>query len=506
MAGQVRSNVNVMLTAFFDSRGVVHYDYAPQGQTITKEHVDSLRDLCTERVSALLLLGCASVRSGLCLLATSELHEVAESVASHSPMRHVAWRDVAPLYLSSRLSELRLDRLLMSHADLRALLEAVGASLLTHLTVTKIRCMCQEDPLSSPATDRTAHGSCHEEQQRDVESLEKLVQESAGSLECLDTDFPLDVERLVASSLFPALRCLALRCLAPSRSVQHRSSLTNHELHLLLVNIPALRQLRCDVSEAIDTPLDPDVLPMLSRLEAVKVLYVASSSKYSEASFAASLERLATWCPNMCEVRIWLLTHYDRPLRGKKRRSGKRWFAFRGLGVVLKSRGPVVVRVTCVQDLVPLSRLRHLHRLTIRSIGRAGERFAEESVLQALGDAAKNIRHLKLPSEAHIRPEALSAACPALETLVAPCTFGRNKPWSAVHEDSCSSSSPHRRPSAPPLVLSSLREAKLGTFGGAIPLLPSCPELRRLTLTMPRVSAEAMAADAFDHVNELSQK
>ena len=37
-ARQVRSNVKVMLTAFFDSRGVVHHKYAPQGQTINKEY------------------------------------------------------------------------------------------------------------------------------------------------------------------------------------------------------------------------------------------------------------------------------------------------------------------------------------------------------------------------------------------------------------------------------------------------------------------------------------
>ncbi|XP_049522073.1 protein GVQW3-like [Dermacentor silvarum] len=45
-ARQVRSNVKVMLTAFFDSRGVVHHEYAPQGQTITKEYYsDVLRRL-----------------------------------------------------------------------------------------------------------------------------------------------------------------------------------------------------------------------------------------------------------------------------------------------------------------------------------------------------------------------------------------------------------------------------------------------------------------------------
>jgi Transposase. len=37
-AQQVRSYVKVMLTIFFDSRGVVHHEYAPQGQTITKEY------------------------------------------------------------------------------------------------------------------------------------------------------------------------------------------------------------------------------------------------------------------------------------------------------------------------------------------------------------------------------------------------------------------------------------------------------------------------------------
>ncbi|XP_049267279.1 protein GVQW3-like [Rhipicephalus sanguineus] len=37
-ARQVRSNVKLMLSAFFDSRGVVHHEYAPQGQTITKEY------------------------------------------------------------------------------------------------------------------------------------------------------------------------------------------------------------------------------------------------------------------------------------------------------------------------------------------------------------------------------------------------------------------------------------------------------------------------------------
>ena len=35
---QVRSNMKVMLTCFFDSRGIIHYEYAPEGQAINKEH------------------------------------------------------------------------------------------------------------------------------------------------------------------------------------------------------------------------------------------------------------------------------------------------------------------------------------------------------------------------------------------------------------------------------------------------------------------------------------
>ena len=37
-ARQVHSYVKVMLTCFFDSRGIVHHDYAPEGQTINKEY------------------------------------------------------------------------------------------------------------------------------------------------------------------------------------------------------------------------------------------------------------------------------------------------------------------------------------------------------------------------------------------------------------------------------------------------------------------------------------
>ncbi|UYV79502.1 CLCN2 [Cordylochernes scorpioides] len=37
-ARQVRSNVKVLLTVFFDCRGVVHHEFLPQGRTVNKEH------------------------------------------------------------------------------------------------------------------------------------------------------------------------------------------------------------------------------------------------------------------------------------------------------------------------------------------------------------------------------------------------------------------------------------------------------------------------------------
>ena len=37
-AREVYNNVKVMLTCFFDSRGIMHHEYAPEGQTINKEY------------------------------------------------------------------------------------------------------------------------------------------------------------------------------------------------------------------------------------------------------------------------------------------------------------------------------------------------------------------------------------------------------------------------------------------------------------------------------------
>ena len=35
---QVRSNVNVLLTVFFDCNGVVHHEFLPQGRTVNTEY------------------------------------------------------------------------------------------------------------------------------------------------------------------------------------------------------------------------------------------------------------------------------------------------------------------------------------------------------------------------------------------------------------------------------------------------------------------------------------
>ena len=53
-ARQVRSYVKVMLTVFFDSEGVAHYEFLPQGRTVNKEYylevVQSLREAVRKKI------------------------------------------------------------------------------------------------------------------------------------------------------------------------------------------------------------------------------------------------------------------------------------------------------------------------------------------------------------------------------------------------------------------------------------------------------------------------
>ena len=44
---QVWSKVKVMLTVFFNHEGIIHYEYAPDGQTVNKEYyTEVLCQLC----------------------------------------------------------------------------------------------------------------------------------------------------------------------------------------------------------------------------------------------------------------------------------------------------------------------------------------------------------------------------------------------------------------------------------------------------------------------------
>ena len=46
-ARQVRLNVKVLLTVFFDCNGVVHYEFLPQGRTASKEYyLEVMHRLC----------------------------------------------------------------------------------------------------------------------------------------------------------------------------------------------------------------------------------------------------------------------------------------------------------------------------------------------------------------------------------------------------------------------------------------------------------------------------
>ena len=38
IARQVRSNVKVLISLFFDSNGVMHHEFLPQGRTVNKEY------------------------------------------------------------------------------------------------------------------------------------------------------------------------------------------------------------------------------------------------------------------------------------------------------------------------------------------------------------------------------------------------------------------------------------------------------------------------------------
>ncbi|XP_065288658.2 uncharacterized protein [Dermacentor albipictus] len=335
-------------------------------------HVHSLRSLCTERASALYRLRSPHVMRGLWRLSGLELQQLADSVVSASPLRQVAWWDLAPLYVPRRLHELLLDRLLIAHGDLRALLGAIEPTVLTKLRVTKIRCTCQvKRNVNTSGLHLGLGEACEAQYSEDVERLARLLAE-AKSLQELVTDLPVNVRRLVASGPYEALKRVRLARVASSlakpggRPTYDRYFLTRRELLSLLQQMPALRELHCDASQAIGSLEDAE-LALFARLEVVHLLHEAPEAHASsEEPFAPCAQFLVAHCPNVREL-------------------------------VFRAAGP--------RDLRPLSGLRHLERLCVCYGGRGARAFMDESLLDALGHAATNLRHLELPTEAHLRPQ-----------------------------------------------------------------------------------------------------
>ncbi|XP_075747459.1 uncharacterized protein LOC142807379 isoform X1 [Rhipicephalus microplus] len=307
---------------------------------------------------------------GLRRLSGLELRQLADRVVGQSPMRQVAWCDLAPLCVPHRLHELLLDRLLIAHCDLRALLGVVEPSVLTRLRVTRIRCTCQAERNVGSGLRPGLGEACATQSDQDVERLAILLAQ-AKFLQELDTDMPVNVRRLSTSGPYEALKLLRLvRFVSPSspgaRPMFCRYFLSKNELTSLLQQMPALRELRCDASQAIGW-LEEAEMELLARLEVVHLLHEVAGAKTSrEEPFAPGAQFLVAHCPNVREL---------------------------------------VFRVARPGDLRPLCALRHLERLCLCYGGRGGRAFLDESLLDALGDTATNLRHLDLPTEAHLRPQ-----------------------------------------------------------------------------------------------------
>lgn len=145
---------------------------------------------------------------------------------------------------------------------------------------------------------------------------------------------------------------------------------------------------------------------------------------------------------------------------------------------------------------MPLRRLRHLRRLSIRHGGLGVQNFLDESLLGALGDLACDLRHLELPLQAHLRPEVLAKACPLLETLVARCIFRRRR------NHGVDSAGP------PSVQLFNLTDVELYSLMEAAALLPLCPQIGRITITLSQLStadSRELAELCLTHCPRLEQ-
>ena len=65
-AYQVRSNVKVLLTVFFDCNGVVHHEFLPQGRTVNNEYYLEVKRRLREAIRQ----NCRKTNHGFCIMIT----------------------------------------------------------------------------------------------------------------------------------------------------------------------------------------------------------------------------------------------------------------------------------------------------------------------------------------------------------------------------------------------------------------------------------------------------
>ncbi|XP_064479470.1 uncharacterized protein LOC135392677 isoform X2 [Ornithodoros turicata] len=336
-------------------------------------HVCSLLSLCVERVSTLVSLFYPGFDRRVARLPSDVLTILLDHLASRAPLRSLDVSAAKFLLHAGRVQDLVLERLLMRHRDLRELLAALDTTLLRRITIVNVSCKCQEPP--HPPTVQT---ECRKQYTLDEEALGSLVRD-AHCLKSLDTTLPFDLQSLTSH---PELTRLSLRWVRDGDGPA-QSKLSARDLQALLLQLPKLQDLQCDIVDAI-LQVSPDVEPLLSRLSTVFL---------GPPTGETATDALVRMCPHAEEV---------------------------------------TVHVSSSRDLQPLRQMSRLRKLTIRYSIRSGPNaFLNDTMFEALGPSVCGaLQELELPLQARLRPQSLSAACPQLRVLVARSFF---RP--AVHEE-----------------------------------------------------------------------
>ncbi|XP_054932761.1 uncharacterized protein RIOK2 isoform X3 [Dermacentor andersoni] len=181
----------------------------------------------------------------------------------------------------------------------------------------EIRCTCQvKRNVNTYGIHLGLGEACEAQYNEDVERLAGLLAE-AKSLQELATDLPVNVRRLVASGPYEALKRVRLVRVASSlantagRPAYDRYFLSRRELLSLLQQMPALRELHCDASQAIGS-LEEGELALFARLEVVHLLHEApEANASSEEPFAPCAQFLVAHCPNVREVQVFVMKTPD---------------------------------------------------------------------------------------------------------------------------------------------------------------------------------------------------